>query len=172
MAAENERNENWSAAAATYRKVLARLPQAAFARRGLAFAQDRERLNQQLDHYLADPTRIYSPQPRANAEKLITSAGTPPAAEPRLAGKIYSLQNLLTEAQIPLTVTLQSDGMTSVQIYHVGQLGQFTSQQLELRPGTYTVVGSRPGYRDVRQTFTVKPGPSQPVLDIRCEETV
>jgi hypothetical protein len=62
--------------------------------------------------------------------------------------------------------------MTSVQIYHVGKLGQFTSQQLELRPGTYTVVGSRPGYRDVRQTLTVKPGAAQATMDIRCEETV
>ena len=69
-------------------------------------------------------------------------------------------------------VTLKSDGLTTVKIYHVGLLGQFTSQQLELRPGTYTVVGSRPGYRDVRQTLTVKPGPQQQALDIRCEETV
>jgi len=148
------------------------VPQAAFARRGLAVALDRERLHQQFDHYLTDPTRVYSPQPRANAEKLLASAGTPPAAETRLAGKIHSLQTLLIEASTPLTITLQSDGVTSVQIYHIGQLGQFTSQDLELRPGTYTVVGSRPGYRDVRQTFTVQPGSAQPVLDIRCEETV
>ena len=29
---------------------------------------------------------------------------------------------------------------------------------VELRPGTYTAIGSRDGYRDVRQTFTVRPG--------------
>jgi hypothetical protein len=69
-------------------------------------------------------------------------------------------------------VVLQSDGLTQVSIYHVGRLGQFTSQTLELRPGTYTVVGSRPGYRDVRQTLTVKPGSNQITLDIRCEEPV
>jgi len=69
-------------------------------------------------------------------------------------------------------VTLNSDGLTNVQIYHVGRLGQFISQQLDLRPGTYTVVGSRPGYRDVRQTLTVKPGQAQLALDIRCEESV
>jgi len=62
--------------------------------------------------------------------------------------------------------------LTTVKIFHVGVLGQFTSQQLELRPGTYTVVGSRPGYRDVRQTLTVKPGPQQQAVDIRCEESV
>jgi hypothetical protein len=172
QAAVDEHNENWSGAVAVYRKVLTRVPQAAFARQGLVFAQDRERLHQQFDHYLADPARVYSDQPLANAEQLIESTGQPPAAEVRLAEKLRRLQAIITEAETPLTITLQSDGLTQVQIYHVGRLGQFTSQQLELRPGTYTVVGSRAGYRDVRQTFTVKPGSQQPVLDIRCEEPV
>jgi hypothetical protein len=79
---------------------------------------------------------------------------------------------MIVEAQTPQTVTLQSDGLTHVSIYHVGRLGQFTTQQLELSPGTYTVVGSRPGYRDVRQTLTVKPGSRQTTVDIRCEESV
>ena len=171
-AAEDERNEDWASAVTIYRKVLARVPQAAFARRGLELAEDRERLHRQLDHYLADPTRVWSAQPLANAEKLLASAARPPVEETRLAGKINRLQTLIIEARTPLTVTLQSDGLTSVLIYHVGRLGSFTSQQLELTPGTYTVVGSRPGYRDVRQTFTVKPGSDLPALDIRCEETV
>ena len=171
-AAKAESREDWSSAVAIYRKVLARVPQAAFARQGVIFAADRERLHQQLDHYLQDPTRVYSDQPRANAEKLLASAANPPAGETGLAEKVRRLQALIFEATTPRTVTLKSDGLTTVQIYHVGRLGQFISQQLELRPGTYTVVGSRPGYRDVRQTLTVKPGPEQPALDIRCEETV
>ncbi len=79
-----ESGEDWPAAVAIYREVLARMPQAAFARQGLEFAQDRERLHQQLDHYLQDPTRVYSEQPRANAEQLLavgcqsTRGRTPP----------------------------------------------------------------------------------------------
>jgi tetratricopeptide (TPR) repeat protein len=168
----DEQNENWSGAVAVYREVLARVPQAAFAREGLARAQDRERLHQQLDHYLADPTRVWSEKPRENAEKLLAAAGKPPAGETRLAEKTERLQTMIVEAQTPQTVTLQSDGLTHVSIYHVGRLGQFTTQQLELSPGTYTVVGSRPGYRDVRQTLTVIPGSRQMTVDIRCEESV
>ncbi len=171
-AAKAESREDWSGAVAIYRKVLTRVPQAAFARQGVTFAGDRERLHQQLDHYLQDPTRVYSDQPRANAEKLLASAANPPAGEVGLVEKVRRLQAMIIEATTPRTVTLKSDGLTTVQIYHVRRLGQFISQQLELRPGTYTVVGSRPGYRDVRQTLTVKPGPEQQVLDIRCEETV
>jgi tetratricopeptide (TPR) repeat protein len=172
QATRQEANENWAAATAIYRKVLASVPQAGFANQGLSFAEDRERLHRQFDHYLADPTRVWSDEPRANAEQLIESAGTPPESEPRLAEKASRLQKLIIEADTPRTVTLQSDGLTQVQIYHVGRFGQFTSQQLELRPGTYTIVGSRQGYRDVRQTFTVKPGSDQPLIVIRCEEPV
>jgi len=167
-----ESKEDWSAAVAIYDVVLTSMPQTAFARQGQTRARDRQRLHQQLDHYLMDPTRVYSDQPRANAEKLLESAANPPAGETMLAEKINRLQALIILATTPTTVTLNSDGLTSVQIYHVGRLGQFVEQQVELRPGTYTVVGSRPGYRDVRHTLTVKPGAEQPSLDIRCEESV
>jgi tetratricopeptide (TPR) repeat protein len=172
LAAEMERSEKWTEAAGVYRKILTAVPQAAFAREGIALADDRAQLHRQFDQYIDDPGRLYSEEPLGNAEVLLESAGEPPPEEKVLTAKVHRLQALVTEAQTPLTVTLQSDGLTSVLIYHVGKLGQFTSQQLQLRPGTYTIVGSRPGYRDVRQTFTLKPGSKQPPLVIRCEETV
>jgi hypothetical protein len=57
-------------------------------------------------------------------------------------------------------------------IYHVGQLGRFSDRVLELRPGTYTAVGSRPGYRDVRRVFTLRAGQDADTVDIRCKEPV
>jgi hypothetical protein len=57
-------------------------------------------------------------------------------------------------------------------IYHVGRLGRFQSRRLELRPGNYTAVGSRPGYRDVRRVFSVRPGEPPPPVQLRCEEPV
>ena len=171
-AAGQERKEDWSGAVATYREVLAKVPQAGFASQGRAFAEDRVRLHGQFDHYLDRPDRLFADEPRLNAEELLAAAGTAPVAEPRLADKISRLKRLLADARTPLNITLKSDGLTQVLIYHIGRLGQFTSQQLELLPGTYTIVGSRPGYRDVRRTVTLKPGSNQPVLDIRCEEPI
>jgi len=171
-AADQGRKEDWGGAVATYREVLARVPQAGFAKQGLALAQDRVRLHGQFDHYLERPERLYADEPRLNAEELLAAAGAAPAAEPRLAEKINRLKGLVAAARTPLNITLRSDGLTHVLIYHIGRLGQFTSQQLELLPGTYTIVGSRPGYRDVRRTVTLKPGSQQPVLDIRCEEPI
>jgi len=44
--------------------------------------------------------------------------------------------------------------------------------EVKLRPGNYTVVGSRPGYRDVRLEVTVEPGVPAPPVVIRCEDEV
>ena len=55
-------------------------------------------------------------------------------------------------------------------LYRVGRLGTFSHHTLELRPGTYTVVGARDGYRDVRLQLVVDPGrPMEPFV-VRCEE--
>jgi tetratricopeptide (TPR) repeat protein len=165
-------SEDWSAAVALYRKALATDPAAGFAREGLRHAEERVALHAQFDHYLDSPARVYSAAPLANAEQLLAAAGEAPPGEPRLGKKITALRELVTRASTPVTVTLNSDGVTSVVIYRVGRLGQFDTHQLELLPGDYTVVGSRPGYRDVRKVIAVRPGvPLQPLL-VRCEEVI
>jgi hypothetical protein len=52
------------------------------------------------------------------------------------------------------------------------RLGAFASRDVELRPGTYTVIGSRDGYRDVRQTFTVRPGGNLAPITVVCVEPI
>ena len=164
--------ENWRGAAGLYQKALAVDAGAAFARSGLLRAKDRLQLHEQLDHYLSDPARLSSAEPLANAETLLLATGEAPDDEPRLAEKISLLKRHVAKARVPLPVRLYSDGETEVVIYHVGRFGRFRDHQLELRPGTYTAVGSRPGYRDVRRVFTVSPGKPPSPVDIRCEEPV
>ena len=164
--------ENWQAASVVYRKALSLDSLAGFARSGLEKARARLEINRQFDHYLKKPERLSAAQPLANAEQLLAAASSAPADEPKLAKKIATLQRLVAQASTPVTVILQSDGETDISIYHVGQLGAFTSQQLELLPGTYTVVGTRPGYRDIRKQLSVKPGTRDTALTIRCEEQI
>ena len=78
----------------------------------------------------------------------------------------------MTQAGTPVAVTLSSDGETEVAIYHVGKLGQFTRHRLELLPGSYTVVGTRNGYRDVRKTLSVSPGHADASLQVICGEQI
>lgn len=67
---------------------------------------------------------------------------------------------------------LTSDNATEVTLYRVGRLGRFQERAVTLTPGTYTLVGSRPGYRDVRVELVVAPDSEPPRIFIACEERV
>jgi len=82
------------------------------------------------------------------------------------------LSEWLARAEEPVPVALQSDNLTQVSIRRVGELGTFEQRSLQLAPGSYIVVGTRPGYRDVRREITVAPGPAPAPLVIRCEEKI
>jgi hypothetical protein len=49
-------------------------------------------------------------------------------------------------------------------------LGAFSRRELTLRPGTYTAVGSRVGFRDVRVQFEVTPGAAMEPVAVVCTE--
>ena len=78
----------------------------------------------------------------------------------------------VARADVPVPVSLQSDNITQVTIYRVGALGAFEQRSLELVPGSYTVVGTRPGYRDVRREISVMPGAAPAPIVIRCEDKI
>jgi hypothetical protein len=59
-----------------------------------------------------------------------------------------------------------------VSVQRVGNFGAFTRRELSLKPGRYVAIGSRAGYRDVRQEFTVMPSSTTVIVSIRCTETI
>jgi 2-keto-4-pentenoate hydratase/2-oxohepta-3-ene-1,7-dioic acid hydratase in catechol pathway len=64
---------------------------------------------------------------------------------------------------------LESDNFTEVAVYKVGKLGRFASRELNLRPGTYIVVGTRDGFQDVRKKIIIKPGQGPMHIAVKCE---
>jgi tetratricopeptide (TPR) repeat protein len=164
--------EDWNAAIEIYRKALAFDGQAAFAVSGLDFSRQRAQLHVQLRHYLADTDRLYSEEPLSNARQLLAANKQADAREPVLAGMLIKLQEAVRLALIPVELILRSDQKTRVTIYHVGRLGLFEEKVMSLRPGDYTVTGSRAGFRDVRKVLMLRPGIVIPPQWIRCEEPV
>ncbi len=79
---------------------------------------------------------------------------------------------MIARAETPIEVVLESDELTEVTVYRVGELGRFRRRALELLPGTYVVVGRRSGYRDVRLELVVDGGGAEPALTVRCEEKI
>ena len=167
---ESERAEKWSEAIDEYSKVLAADPESAAALEGHDRAKARADLDEKLEYHLHNPGRLTTPSVLEDATDLLQEALQINPGGPRIAAQSQRLQALVEIASKPLPVTLESDNLTEVTVYKVGRLGAFATRQLQLRPGTYTAVGSRAGYRDVRVRFAVMPGAVDQQVVIRCTE--
>jgi hypothetical protein len=167
-----ERRELWEQAIELYRSVLASDGTLLFAQIGLERALDRAGLDAKLTNLIDNPALLLGDAVLTDARKLLEAASAQTQRGPRLDGQVAELGRLITLASQPMPVRLISDQVTTVTLYRVGTLGAFASRDVELRPGTYTVIGSRDGYRDVRQTFTVRPGGSLPPISVVCVEPI
>lgn len=167
-----ETREQWADALKEYRAVLQLDSTVAFANDGVARTTPRAELNEQLEIYLTQPERLFSAPVRIGARQTLQRAKTTANPGPVLQLQIARLSDWVARADVPVQVALQSDNQTLVTIYRVGQLGAFEQRSLQLAPGSYTVVGTRPGYRDVRREIDVVPGAVLPPVVIRCEDKI
>jgi hypothetical protein len=167
-----ESDERWAAAAQEYAAVLALDPTIRFARDGKQRCVERADLDRSLEYHLGHPERLSSDVVLEEAELLVDKAAALEPAGARLRDQVARLTTLLERAAIPIRVLIESDDLTEVTVYKVGRLGTFLTHELELRPGAYTVVGSRQGYRDVRRELVVVAGEDPEPLVVRCEEKI
>ena len=166
-----EQQEAWGDAVATYEQALAVDNTLIFARDGLARATPRAELAKALEGVLKEPERLVDTRALQAADNLLKEArGTVPGG-PKLEQQITELEALLTWAKTPVSVQLTSDALTDVTLLRVKRLGSFDTTRLTLRPGRYTALGVRNGFRDVRINFDIKPD-SQPVIDVHCQEAI
>ena len=167
-----EAQEKWADALKEYRAVLDLDSTVAAATEGVARTSPRAALNEQLELYLTQPERLFSQPVRVAAKETLARASSIANPGPVLNRQIKTLGEWLARADVPVPVSLQSDNVTEVTIYRVGALGAFQQRSLELVPGSYTVVGTRPGYRDVRREISVMPGAAPAPIVIRCEDKI
>ena len=169
---EFESAERWAQALAAYDALLARDSTIQFARTGRAAVAPRAELARRLDQLLNNPARLSAPEVRRDAERLLAEAGKVQGAAPVLESQTTRLRDTLRLYDQPVALVLQSDGLTRVTLQRVGGIGAFTRKELSLKPGRYVLTGDRPGFRDVRREFTVLPGSTGLVVDVRCTETI
>lgn len=169
---ESEENEQWSEAAEHYQKTLALDASLMSARIGKLRSEARSTLDQQLKKLLSDPLRLNDNQVLTHAHNVLADAQKVRPQGDLLRKQIVALKTAIDQSQQPVPVQLQSDNATQVTLFRVGPLGSFNQQQLELTPGRYTLVGNRPGYRDVREEFTVTPGAQSLSVVIQCTERI
>ncbi len=167
-----EEREDWNKAVAAYREILDIDSTVVFARNGLARGNTRVQIDQRIKQALAKPERLADERIYANTQALYRQALTLEQKGPLLKEQLLQLSDLLEKAVIPIPVLLQSDEQTDVTVYKVAHLGTFRRQQLTLKPGVYTAVGVRKGYRDVRKKFTVDHEQQSMTVEIACTEPI
>ena len=161
--------EDWHTAASRYEAILALDPTIRFAQEGGTRCTAQAEMAAQIDYHLAHPDRLSTDKVFEEALELLVQASEIEPAGPRHRQRVEALDRLLDAAGALVPVVLLSDLETEVVIYKVGRFGSFERRDLTLRPGTYTVVGSRRGYRDVRLSLVVRAGDPPPPLTVRCE---
>jgi tetratricopeptide (TPR) repeat protein len=167
-----ESDERWKEAAEQYVAILAIAPNVVFAQEGKERSLSRAALSHKLDTYLSEPERLASKQSHDDASTLLKAANQINSKGSKLKSQVSALETLVEAAGTPVSVRLKSDNLTDVIVYKVGALGKFERVELELRPGKYTVVGTRTGYRDVRKELVVAIDKRPEAIVIRCEEKI
>lgn len=164
--------EQWQQALDTYNGILSVAPDVLFAVAGREEAVKRSKLDSSLGDAISKPRRLQDEKQRDMAAQLLAYAKQITPRGAHLQSQINALETLLKEAETPVNVTLESDNQTDIVIYHIGRIGIFFSKNITLKPGTYTIVGSKVGYRDVRKIVTVGADGSDYRFVIRCEEPI
>ena len=171
-AANAESDERWDEALAAWKEAAGLEPGLASAREGIPRSQSRVELQRRIDALMQKPERLWDPAGRSEARNVLALAAATGNPRQKLAAAAQDLERLAAAAEKPVRLRLESDGLTSIAIYHVGQYGTFDRRDFELLPGRYTVVGTRTGFRDVRREIILVPGALPSAVVVRCEETI
>jgi tetratricopeptide (TPR) repeat protein len=167
-----EQAEDWEQALKSYLAVLKIDPNISFALLGKEHSLQHIRIAKRISFFLQKPEAMESNQQLQNAVLVIEEADELQLKGPRLNARLDELKSLVDAYRTPVDVMIDSDNLTDVAVYRVGKLGRFASRKLSLRPGKYTVVGSRNGYKDVRQRVIVKPGQKALRITVICNHKV
>lgn len=172
QAKEHEQDEEWQPATDKYEQALAVDKNLVEARVGAIRAGARAEIDRNLESILGSPERLTTPAVHREYQAFYEETQDIRNPGPRLARQLDELEEALQRAVQPVSVHLKSDNATQVTVYKVGKLGSFEQTEITLKPGTYTVVGSREGYRDVRQEFTVSANDNRSPVTIQCVEKI
>ena len=162
----------WSLAAPQFQRALELDGSLTAARTGLAQANERIDLDNRLAEYLERPERTFSPAGVAAGQELLARIEAVANPDPALVRQSEQLKDQLHVATTPLNLELQSDNLTQINVYRVGELGALTTRSLQLKPGHYVVVGSRAGFRDVRVELDLTPSTAPLSVRVICREPI
>ena len=170
-AAEKQESEDeWSSALANYDAILDIDPSLRFARDGKTRIAARMALIESMQTFIDDPGLLSDDIEFARARKVLADASASPSGGAILKARLDDLRMVVERGSVPVALVIDSDNETEIMIPKVGSFGPFLRHELKLRPGRYVIIGSRDGYRDVRDEIILQ-ADLEPV-QIRCTEPI
>jgi len=152
---KHEVKEEWVQAVSEYERAQALDSNLVEVKFGLIRARTFADFDTKMSEILENPERLSSAKVHREYQVFLDEAKSIKNPGNRLREQNQQLELELGYALEPVTVSFISDNQTDITLYQVAKLGKFTNTKLTLQPGTYTIVGTRQGYRDVRENFVV-----------------
>lgn len=186
-AAGLEAQERWDEAIQAYNSALQADPSLAFAQEGKDRAAARAELGASMQALIDRPERFSSPSVRDQAKALLDTANQQSPSGPVLRSQIARLGILLVPdydgsvrsgsvrtdlLDKPVRLSLVSDNATAIAIPSIGQFGTFAKRDIQLKPGRYTVIGTRDGFREVHRDITIAPGQESQTISVSCSDPI
>ena len=175
LASKLESDEKWAEALHIYNDLILLDDTLVQPRVKKINALIRSDMDRQTNAVLASPLALANQKTYIEAKVLLDNLlgiADNGVNTPKLSGQIRDLEKLLERSQTATEVILQSDGQTEVTLLRVSKLGVFARKTVSLRPGKYSILGARTGFRDILIEFTVDIGSNNVPIDIRCSETI
>ena len=171
-AEQQESEEQWHEALATYRAALKIDPNLASAQKGEKYSDLRSKLHDRLEQILSQPQRLYDIKVFNETKSFQSKLNALGKRGPLLTKQLGALDELLRVAETPVSITIRSDNQTRVTLRKVGELGVFSEKIISVKPGKYVLVGIRNGYRDVRVEFDVDPNKQTEAVVVQAAEKI
>ena len=161
---------DWNEAVSAYERILELDPTIQIGITGRAAAIEHQRISNLIGAIQAQPERLSNSKLFNDAERAVAEAKALPYQTRAFIQTIEQVSTLLSQYRNPVSVTLISDNAIEISLSNVGNLGQLSERTLTLRPGTYTLRGSKDGCRDIYTEITVLPGIAP--IEVFCAEVL
>jgi len=164
--------QDWGNATKSYQQMLALSSNFPTAQQGLERSRQRESILSKLNEHINRKLRLGSSQVANEAKQLLKEISSINNPGSKIEQSAITLNELIQLANQPISITLQSDNQTDIAIFKIGKLGKFDQRKIELKTGKYTIVGSRAGFRDIRNILSVASDMSSKIISVHCDEPI
>lgn len=164
------REDNWEKALALYSEAGEIEPNNQVIIEGNNTAQSIISLSARIDDLLKNAHRLGSPAVATDARNILRQSTALTDKSPALSVKATHLDAQLQAYGKKVPLLIRSDNETNIVVRGVGKVGQTKERYIELKPGTYTFEGMRPGYKSQLVHVSVEPNATDIVVEVVCNE--